>query len=286
MDYIFFLATVICVWIILSVAANLVVGYTGLMSIGHAAYLAIGAYTAASLNIFLGVNFLIALPIAAVVTAVFAMLTVVPLLKLDTFYFALATMGLNVVVADTIHNAGPRVPGTEGLFGVTLPDLLASSEARMGLALVLAAGCVAAAQWIVTSPYGRSLRALRDREDALRSLGKNPRYFQISIWGVSGFLSGIAGAMYATTLFYIDPTVFALTVSFVLLVYIGVGGLASILGAILGPTLLIAFNEGLRFVGLPSDVAGQTQQFLYGLLLIGLMIFRRQGLVGTYDFKE
>ena len=67
----------------------------------------------------------------------------------------------------------------------------------------------------------------------------------------------------------------------------GQGVLAATVGrGILGPTLLIAFNEGLRFIGLPSDVAGQTQQFLYGLLLIGLMIFRRQGLVGTYDFKE
>ena len=79
---------------------------------------------------------------------------------------------------------------------------------------------------------------------------------------------------------------FALSVSFVLLVYIGVGGLASILGAVLGPVLLLAFTEGLRFANLPSDFTGPAQQMLYGLLLIGLMIFRRRGLVGTYDFKE
>lgn len=286
MDYVLFVATVICAWIILSVATDLVVGHTGLMSIGHAGYLAIGAYVAASLNIFLGLDFLLALPVAAVATAVFAMLTVVPLLQLDTFYFALATMGLNVVVADSIHNAGPRVPGTEGLFGVTLPDMLASAEARLALALLLTAVCVLVAWRVVHSPYGRSLRALRDKEEALRSLGKNPRAFQISIWGISGALTGVAGALYATTLFYIDPTLFGLSVSFVLLVYIGVGGLASIPGAILGPVLLLSFNEGLRFTGLPSDVAGPVQQILYGLLLIVLMIFRRRGLMGTYDFKE
>jgi branched-chain amino acid transport system permease protein len=256
------------------------------MSIGHAGYLAIGAYTAATLNIFLGTNYLLGIAVAGIVTAIFAMLTVVPLLQLNTFYFSLATMGLNVVVADTIHNAGPRVPGTEGLFGVKLPQFLASAEARLGLALLLTVVCLLFAWRVVRSPYGRSLRALRDREDALRSLGKNPRHFQISVWGISGLLSGIAGALYATTLFYIDPTVFALSVSFVLLVYIGVGGLASIVGAVLGPLLLLSFTEGLRFAHLPSDVTGPAQQILYGLLLIGLMIFRRRGLVGKYDFTD
>jgi branched-chain amino acid transport system permease protein len=195
-------------------------------------------------------------------------------------------MGLNVVVADTIHNAGPRVPGTEGLFGVKLPGLLSEATGRLGLAVVLTMLCLLFAWRVVQSPYGRSLRALRDREDALRSLGKNPRHFQISIWGISGLLAGMAGALYATTLFYIDPTVFALSVSFVLLVYIGVGGLASVLGSILGPVLLLSFTEGLRFANLPSDITGPAQQMLYGLLLITLMIFRRRGLVGNYDFKE
>jgi branched-chain amino acid transport system permease protein len=285
-DYFFFLLTLICVWIILSLSANLVVGYAGLMSVGHAAYLAVGAYVAASLNIFLGVNYLLATVVAAIATAGVAVVTVLPLLRLSTFYFALATLGLNVVVVDTIHNIGPRVPGTEGLYGVKLPTPFGAPEWRLILALALTVACLLFTWRLVRSPFGRALCALRDSEDALRSLGKNPRTYQVAVWGVSGALAGLAGALYATTLFYIDPTLFGLTFSFVVLVYIGVGGLASLPGAVAGPLLLIGFTEGLRFIGLPSDLAGPTQQVLYGLLLIGVMMFRRQGLLGTYDFRD
>jgi ABC-type branched-subunit amino acid transport system permease subunit len=130
------------------------------------------------------------------------------------------------------------------------------------------------------------LRATRDRPEAVSSVGKNPTACQIVVWGVSGALTGLAGALYAVTLFYIDPTLFTLNASILMMVFVGVGGLASIAGSILGPVLLIAFTESLRFIGLPSQLLGPAQQGLYGALLIGLMIFRRQGLVGTHDFRE
>jgi branched-chain amino acid transport system permease protein len=87
-------------------------------------------------------------------------------------------------------------------------------------------------------------------------------------------------------LFYIDPTLFTLDASILLLVYIGVGGLASTTGSVLGVILLTVFNESMRFMGLPSQYVGPLQEALYGFLLIGLMIFRRRGLVGNYDFRE
>lgn len=286
MEHLLFLATLICVWIILSVAANLVVGYTGMMSMGHAGYLGVGAYTAATANIFLGVNYLLTIPLAAVVTAAVAVVTVIPLLRLGTFYFALATLGLNFVLFDIFLNVGPRVEGTEGLFGMVMPAGLETTTARFALTLLLTAACVGIAWRLVTAPLGRVLRSVRDREDALRALGKNPRGYQIAIWGVSGALTGVAGALYAVTLFYIDPTLFTLNTSILVLVYIGVGGLASIAGSILGPLLLIAFTESFRFLGVHSSLAGPIQQGIYGLLLIGLMIYRRQGLIGKYDFRE
>src|ERR1035438_7845235 len=89
MDYFFFILSVICVWTILSLAANLVIGYGGMMTLGHAGYLAIGAYTAATLNILYHVNFYYTIPIAMIVTAVVALLTILPLLRLDAFYLGL-----------------------------------------------------------------------------------------------------------------------------------------------------------------------------------------------------
>ncbi|MGA2394473.1 MAG: branched-chain amino acid ABC transporter permease [Candidatus Lustribacter sp.] len=286
MDYVYFIASVICVWIILSVAANLAIGYGGLMSLGHVGYLAIGAYTAASLNILLNLNFYYTIPIAIVATAAVAYVTVIPLLRLGTFYFGLATLGLNIVITDVLQNIGPRVPGAEGLFGLHLPELMTIGLWRLTFIAALTAGVVYLALRLVRSPFGRSLRAMRDQPDAIESLGKSARRVRTIIWTISGALAGLAGALYCTTLSYIDPTVFNFQFSFNLLTYIGFGGLASIAGSVLGPAILIAFGEALRFTGLPSEITGPVQQSLFALLLIFVMVFRRQGLVGKYDFRE
>jgi branched-chain amino acid transport system permease protein len=286
MDYFYFVLSVICVWTILSLATNLVLGYGGLMSLGHVGYLAVGAYTAATLNILLNMNFYYTIPIAIVVTAVVAYLTILPLLRLGAFYFGLATLGFNIVVTDVLKNVGPRVPGAEGLFGLHLPVLMTIGIGRLAVIAVITALVVYLAWRLVRSPFGRSLRAVRDQPDALESVGKSPARIRILIWTISGGLAGLAGALYCTTLSYIDPTVFNFLFSFNLLTYIGFGGLASIAGSILGPAILIAFGEALRFSGLPSQITGPVQQSLFALLLICVMLFRRQGLVGKYDFRE
>jgi branched-chain amino acid transport system permease protein len=286
MDYFFFILSVICVWTILSLAANLVIGYGGMMTLGHVGYLAIGAYTAATLNILYHVNFYYTIPIAMIVTAVVALLTILPLLRLDAFYLGLATLGLNIVITDVLQNIGPRAAGAEGLFGLKLPAPMTIGGGRLAVIAALTAIAVYLTWRLVRSPFGRSLRAMRDDPDAIESVGKSARRYRLIVWTISGALAGLAGALYCTTLSYIDPTVFSFLFSFNLLVYIGFGGLASIAGSILGPTILIAFGEGLRFSGLPSEVSGPIQQALFALLLILVMMFRRQGLVGQYDFRD
>ena len=193
---------------------------------------------------------------------------------------------MNFVFFDIFHNLAPRVEGSEGLYGLQLPacslrPVRASRPRSRSPSL-----CVLLCQRVVASPLGRALRATRDRPDALAALGKDPRRYQMIVWTFAGALTGLAGGLYAATLFYIDPTLFTLDASILILVYIGVGGLASNVGSVLGVILLIVFNESLRFIGLPSQFVGPLQQAMYGLLLIGLMIFRRRGLVGEHDFRE
>src|SRR5262249_44723252 len=213
---------------------------------GQAAYLGVGAYTTAILNILLGVHFYLALAIAAIASALAAALTLLPLLRIGGFYFALATLGVNFVFFDIFHNLAPRVEGSEGLYGLQLPYLFASSLPRFATTLAIAVLCVLLCQRLVVSPLGRALRATRDRPDPLAALGKDPRRFQMMVWPFAGGLTGLAGGLYAATLFYIDPTLFTLDASILILVYIGVGGLASTAGSVLGVILLIAFNESLR----------------------------------------
>jgi branched-chain amino acid transport system permease protein len=286
MEHLLYLGTLTAVWVIVALAANLVIGYTGMMAMGQAAYLGVGAYVTATLNILLGVDFYLALLVGSIASALAACVTLLPLLRIGGFYFALATLGVNFVFFDIFHNLAPRVEGSEGLYGLQLPGPFASSGPRFATTLAIAILCVLLCQRVVASPLGRALRATRDRPDALAALGKDPRRYQIIIWTFAGALTGLAGGLYAATLFYIDPTLFTLDASILILVYIGVGGLASTAGSVLGVILLIAFNESLRFVGLPSQFVGPLQQAMYGLLLIGLMIFRRRGLVGEYDFRE
>ena len=286
MEHLLYLGTLIAVWVIVALAANLIIGYTGMMAMGQAAYLGVGAYVTATLNILLGVNFYLALLLGSIASALAAAVTLLPLLRIGGFYFALATLGVNFVFFDIFHNLAPRVEGSEGLYGLQLPALFASSGPRFATTLAIAVLCVLLCQRVVASPLGRALRATRDRPDALAALGKDPRRYQMIVWTFAGALTGLAGGLYAATLFYIDPTLFTLDASILILVYIGVGGLASTAGSVLGVILLIAFNESLRFIGLPSQFVGPLQQAMYGLLLIGLMIFRRRGLVGEYDFRE
>jgi branched-chain amino acid transport system ATP-binding protein/branched-chain amino acid transport system permease protein len=286
MEHLLYLGTLIAVWVIVALAANLVIGYTGMMAMGQAAYLGVGAYVTATLNILLGVNFYFALFLGAVASALAAAITLLPLRRIGGFYFALATLGVNFVFFDIFHNLAPRVEGSEGLYGLQLPGLFASSGPRFAATLAIAVLCVLVCQRVVASPLGRALRATRDRPDALAALGKDPSRYQMVVWTFAGALTGLAGGLYAATLFYIDPTLFTLDASILILVYIGVGGLASTAGSVLGVILLIAFNESLRFIGLPSQFVGPLQQAMYGLLLIGLMIFRRRGLMGEYDFRE
>ena len=286
MEQIYYLGTLVSVWVIVALAANLVIGYTGMMAMGQAAYLGVGAYTAAGLNILLGVDFHLSLLAATIAGGAVAALTLAPLLRIGGFYFALATLGLNFVFFDLFHNLAPRVEGSEGLHGLKLPWLFGASGARFATTLALAALCILLCKRLVDAPLGRALRATRDRPDALAAIGKDPRRFQMIVWSFAGALTGLAGGLYAATLFYIDPTLFTLDASILILVYIGVGGLASTTGSVLGVVLLIAFNESLRYLGLPSQYVGPIQQAMYGLLLIGLMIFRRRGLVGEHDFRE
>ena len=286
MEHFLYLGTLIAVWVIVALAANLVIGYAGMMAMGQAAYLGVGAYVTATLNILVGFNFYLALLVGSIASALAAAVTLLPLLRIGGFYFALATLGVNFVFFDIFHNLAPRVEGSEGLYGLQLPGPFASSGPRFATTLAIAVLCVLLCQRVVASPLGRALRATRDRPDALAALGKDPRRYQMIIWTFAGALTGLAGGLYAATLFYIDPTLFTLDASILSLVYIGVGGLASTAGSVLGVILLIAFNESLRFVGLPSQFVGPLQQAMYGLLLIGLMIFRRRGLVGEYDFRQ
>ena len=169
---------------------------------GQAAYLGVGAYAAATLNIFCSASiFFWRSSSASLTAAAVGAITLVPLLRIGGFYFSLATLGMNFVFFDIFHNLAPRVEGSEGLYGLQLPDLLASSRARFATTLRSPSLCVLLCQSVVTSPLGRALRATRDRPDASRRWARIRADISSRLDIRRRRLTGLAGGLYAATLF-------------------------------------------------------------------------------------
>ncbi len=138
---------------------------------------------------------------------------------------------------------------------------------------------------LVNSPFGRVLRSIREDETASQALGNDTARYKLTVFMVGAFFAGVAGSLYAHYVTFIAPDSFTFLESITILLMVILGGMGSIKGSVIGAVILIAFPELLRFVGMPSSVAAPTRQMIYGLLLIVLMIWRPQGLFGTYRFE-
>ena len=137
-------------------------------------------------------------------------------------------------------------------------------------------------RFIATSSFGRALKAIREDEDAIKVFGYNTPHFKLVIFVISAMIAAVAGSLFASYITFIDPSTFTINESIFILAIIILGGLASLRGSVLGALFLILLPELLRFVGFPSDIAAQMRQVVYGVILILLMLYRPQGLVGEY----
>jgi len=138
------------------------------------------------------------------------------------------------------------------------------------------------AQFLTKSSFGRVLKAIREDEKAIQVFGYNTLFFKLTIFVIGAVIASLAGSLYASYITYIDPSSFNLPESIFILAIIILGGLANNKGVILGAVCLVILPEALRFVGFPSDVAAQMRQVTYGVILVLLMLYRPQGLMGEY----
>jgi branched-chain amino acid transport system permease protein len=134
----------------------------------------------------------------------------------------------------------------------------------------------------VQSSFGRILKAIREDEKVIGIFGYKTIYYKLTIFVVGAMMAAIAGSLYAAYITYIDPSTFTVNESIFIIAIIILGGLASLRGSIIGAVFLVLLPEFLRFVGFPDEIAAQLRQAVYGLLLILLMLYRPQGLVGEY----
>lgn len=286
MEYLINLAILFCIYGTLALSLNMVVGMAGLLSLAQAAFYGIGAYAAAIGMTELGLGFFSTLLLGMLANGILAFVVGKILSRFQGDYYAIVSAGLSVIVFSVLLNWKDLTNGPLGIFGIPKPEIgsfrLVSNFSY--LVLCLAAVALSCGIYVLfdRSSFGRTLKALREDEQLTRLQGYNTKHFKSIVFVVSAMMSGIAGAMFASYISFIDPSTFQLKEGIFLFTIIIVGGLSSAKGSIAGALILIFLPEVLRFIGLPYETAAQLQQIIYGALLVLMMILRPQGLFGKY----
>lgn len=286
MEYLIHLAILISIYAILGISLNLVVGYTGLLSVTQAAFYGIGAYVTAILLTQYGIGFFLSVLLGIIITIVISILIGLVLSKFNGDYYALGSFGFNIIVFSIFLNWQNLTRGPLGIPGIARPDFFgikfSSNLSFLILAIIFLIIIYCISKFIINSSFGRVLKAIREDEKAIQVFGYNTSYFKLAIFAISAAMASVAGSLFASYITFVDPSSFALNESIFILAIIILGGLASLRGSVLGALFLILLPEILRFVGLPTDIAAQMRQVIYGLILVLLMLYRPRGLVGEY----
>ncbi len=286
MDYIIHLAIIISIYSILATSLNLLVGNTGLLSVTHAAFFGIGAYTLAILTKNLGMGFTESMMIGAVITGLFAYFISKLLSRLNNDYYALGSFGVNIIVVAIFMNWDSLTGGPMGIFGIAKPTIggytIQDNLVYLAFSVFVAIVTILICRYVSYSNVGRVLTAIRDDETAVSSFGYKVANYKNFVFVLTASIAAIAGALYASYISFIDPSSFSLNESMTILSIILLGGLASIRGSIAGTVLIILLPELLRFVGLPDSVAAQLRVAIYGLGLILITYYKSSGLFGKY----
>ena len=275
--YWFRVLTTIGVFSILTMSANLITGTTGLMSLGHAGFYGIGAYTTALLATKFGWPFYVTLPVSGFVTALFGILLALPTMRLIGIYFAVATLGLGEIIHVTLLNwvdftRGPM--GISAIPGVSLPGIFTASDTTHYYAVAITALIAAFVLGRLThSYYGNALRAVREDDQCAASMGLNVVSLKIQSFAFACFFAGVAGGLWSHTTGYISPGDFRFSESILILAMMVVGGLGSLPGAVLGAVILLGLPEFLRPIG-------DYRMIVVGLVMFFSILFLPRGLLG------
>ena len=290
MDYILHVLVLAAIYTILAVSLDLLAGQAGFLSIAQAAFYGLGAYTSAIMTMQWGGGFLVGMLAGMVVAVLVSFVVSLPSLRLHDDYFVIATFGFQMILFSVFNNWTKVTHGTMGIPGIPQPVIIGWHVASHLDFLILAAAFACFAYFVVyrltSSPFGRVLHAIREDEVFAKAHGKNTLRFKVTAFAVSAALAASAGSLYAHYITYIDPTSFTVMESILIISMVIIGGAGSLWGPLVGAVVLVTLPEALRFVGLPSAVAANLRQIIYGSLLVIMMMFRPRGLVGKYGFNK
>lgn len=293
--YFVYLVNLSCIATVAALGLNILTGFTGQISLGHAAFLAIGAYTATNLAQRLGTPFWVNLPAAGLTAAIAGALVGIPCLRLKGLYLAMATMAFGVLVEYVVITWDGL---TGGVRGMSMPAVsiagysLDSDEQKYFFLLSVTVLMLAAANNIMRTRIGRAFVAIRDRDVAAEAIGVNLTKYKMLAFAISSFYAGVAGALYSYTLNYIHPEHFTLLLSIQYIAMIIVGGMGSVIGTVFGSVFIVVMPEFIKMFAqalgsLVPAVAGRYDEewniAAFGLLIMLFLIFEPGGLYALWS---
>ena len=264
--------TLLAINCIAALGVSLFTGFTGVFTLGHAGYMAIGAYTAAILTVQYEVHFIGAIIAGGIVAMIFAYLIGIPTLKLVGDYYTIASLGLGEAIRLVIENWESVTRGARGYPGI---DNYSSMPVAVGFLVVMGAGMF----FLVNSNFGRAFKACRDDYVAASLLGFNTARYRVFSLAISGFYCGVSGALLGGFMSFIQPVMFDMAKSTELVSIVVFGGLGSMSGCLIGTTILTLVTELFRPIS-------QYRMLVYGLVLVLVMVLRPEGIMGTNELTK
>ena len=287
--YFLSLMTMAGFYTIIGLSLILLTGLAGRISLGHAAFYAVGAYSSCIFVSKLGLPFLLAMILSGGVACMVGLVVGIPSLRLKDLYLAIATMAMAFIIEDVITKWESLTGGT---FGLSVPPasiggfVFDTEPKYYYLVMVIVVITMMLAKNIQRSGYGRALAALRESEIAAQAMGINITYYKIIIFGLSAFYTGIAGSLYAHYAGFIAPENFTFFMSINFLVLIIVGGLGSVVGAVLGGLYMSLIPEGVKIITqmLPGFLEGiiGLDLIFYALILLAFISYQPEGFHGLW----
>ncbi|WMM23431.1 branched-chain amino acid ABC transporter permease [Tissierella sp. MB52-C2] len=256
--------------IILAVGLNLITGFTGQFSLGHAAFMSIGAYTSAVFTAKLGQPFIVSILVSGVIAAFAGILIGIPTLRLKGDYLAIATLGFGEIVRIIALNID-YIGGAIGFNDIP-------QYTNWTWIFMITVATVFLIKHFINSYHGRACIAIREDEIAAEAMGINTTFYKVLAFAIGAFFAGVAGSLYANYFYFIKPDSFGFMKSIDILVIVVFGGMGSIEGSILGAILLSIISLFLQ--GIP-----ELRMVVYSVVLFAIMVYKPAGLLGKGEFK-
>lgn len=290
MDYILHLFILICFYTLLSQSLNLSAGFSGLVSLAHAGFYGIGAYTTAILSTQFGFSFWLSIPLAMLISGAIAFIVSLIALRTVEDYFIICTLGIQVILFSIMNNWTDLTRGPLGIPGIPSISLFGfhidSKISFLLLSLFFVAIIWFVLRNISRSGFGKILTAISEDEIYAQSIGKNVYLSKTVSFTLSAMFAAIPGTLYAHYISYIDPTSFTVGESIFILSIVIIGGLGNLAGSFFAAAFLILLPEALRFVGMSDSIAANMRQIIYGLILVLVMMTGKNGVKGLFSINK